>query len=90
MAKVKISVTGTTKEYFLTLFNDGGYKFKGKKNEDIDKELSAGTYTLKYNVIGNPGSKFKVNFKGTKSPKNSLNRVIPQKGYTSRTKEIIV
>ena len=90
MKNVKISVSGSVQAYYLTLFNQEGYQFKGKKNEDISKSLKPGPYTLKYNVIGNPGTEFTVKFSGVIEPTENLKRVIPNKGYTSRTKEVKV
>ena len=90
MKKVKVSVSGSVAAYYLTLFNESGYRFKGKKNENIDKQLPSGQYTLKYNVIGNPTTKFKVKFSGVVDPKNDLDRTIPSKGYIARTREIKV
>lgn len=88
MKKVKITVSGPVGAYYLTLFNAGGYRFKGKKNQDVDKSLPAGNYTLKYNVTGEHTTKFKVKFSGVQQPKKDLERTIPAKGYVARTREI--
>ena len=90
MKRVRISVSGKVDAFYLTLFDASGYKFKGRKNENIDKSLARGRYTLKYNVIGSHTTKFKVKFSGVADPKMDVERRIPSKGYVARTKDIRV
>lgn len=90
MANVRIKLTGNVTNYWLSVFSESGYKFRGTAQSDFNKSLAPGKYTLLYHVIGSPGKKFKITFSNVKSPTSPLEITIPQKGYTAATRSFEV
>lgn len=90
MANVRIKLTGKVTNYWLSVFSESGYKFRGTARKDFDEPLVSGKYTLLNHVIGSPGTKFSIKFSNVKSPKSPLAVTIPKKGYTAATKNFEV
>lgn len=90
MANVRIKLTGKVTTYWLSVFSESGYKFRGTTRKNFDKPLASGKYTLLYHVMGSPGTKFTIKFSNVKSPKSPLAPTIPKKGYTAATKSFEV
>ena len=80
---VRVKLTGKSDEYFIEIFDEEGYKFRGGRSEDFGDELEPGDYNATYHVRGTPDNKVTLKFTGVREPKKGTERTIPQKGFFS-------
>lgn len=90
MPDVSISIESDVTAYFLSVFNNEGFVFRGDANEDFEDVLDEGDYTLLYHVIAPSQTDFEILFEGVKHPESPLARRVPNKGYTASTRSVEV